>query len=273
MDDSHGDMSSSDLLLVTDGELPNPPVSDSVLSKLEGLRRQTGMEVHGLLVGRKESESLNALCTEVHDFFGHDAGIHEAILPHREVMGRSHTALLLRPSTKRVGLFHGRPQNARFGFSLRATSQPHDEDRLPDAQITLGRRAERASGKRRRRFDEEHDWELFDDEPDWEVRTKGRVTPSSKENKSDQLQIQNTGYVKRVEDAVVLVQEAATDLIEKSKLETKGLERTWDKTKAISEAIDFVERGLVERDLEARLVVLGMLSQEHVLFIGPPGRP
>ena len=45
----------------------------------------------------------------------------------------------------------------------------------------------------------------------------------------------------------------------------------WSKSKVISDTISYVEEGLVERDLEARLVVLGMVSQEHVLFIGPPG--
>jgi MoxR-like ATPase len=32
-----------------------------------------------------------------------------------------------------------------------------------------------------------------------------------------------------------------------------------------------VSEGLVERDEEARLVVLGMVAQEHVLLLGPPG--
>jgi hypothetical protein len=60
MDVLKNDLTSSDLLLVTDGKLPNPPVSNAVLAKL----------FHGLLVGKQESESLNMLCNQVHNFLG-----------------------------------------------------------------------------------------------------------------------------------------------------------------------------------------------------------
>ena len=33
----------------------------------------------------------------------------------------------------------------------------------------------------------------------------------------------------------------------------------------------YLERGLVERSVEARLVLLGAVAREHVLFVGPPG--
>lgn len=36
-------------------------------------------------------------------------------------------------------------------------------------------------------------------------------------------------------------------------------------------AIKRLQRGLVERDVEARLLLLAALSSEHILFIGPPG--
>jgi hypothetical protein len=62
------DMASSDIILVTDGELPNPPVSKEIMVKLERLREQAGVEIHGLLVGKKESTSLSSICTSVHDF-------------------------------------------------------------------------------------------------------------------------------------------------------------------------------------------------------------
>lgn len=61
-------MAASDILLVSDGELPNPPVSESLMQELSNLKSRTGMEIHGLLVGKKESEPLDLLCTSVHDF-------------------------------------------------------------------------------------------------------------------------------------------------------------------------------------------------------------
>ena len=101
MDALENDMSSSDLLLVTDGELPNPPVSNVILAKLEALKQQTGMEIHGLLVGRKESESLNLLCTEVHNFLGNYEGINGATYSYGGTMQRSSSALSLLPPVRR----------------------------------------------------------------------------------------------------------------------------------------------------------------------------
>lgn len=60
------EMSSSDIILVSDGEIPN--VSNVMMAKLESLRQHTGMEIHGLLVGKKESPALSTLCDSVHDF-------------------------------------------------------------------------------------------------------------------------------------------------------------------------------------------------------------
>lgn len=40
---------------------------------------------------------------------------------------------------------------------------------------------------------------------------------------------------------------------------------------SLTEAVAFVERGLIDRAAEARLVVLAALAREHALFYGPPG--
>ena len=63
-------MKSADILLVSDGELQNPPVSDEVMEKLNCLKLESSMEIHGLLIGKTESEPLEALCSKdkVYDF-------------------------------------------------------------------------------------------------------------------------------------------------------------------------------------------------------------
>ena len=63
-------MKAADILLVSDGELQNPPVNESVMEELDRLKQESSMEIHGLLIGKTESEPLEALCSKdrVYDF-------------------------------------------------------------------------------------------------------------------------------------------------------------------------------------------------------------
>ena len=45
----------------------------------------------------------------------------------------------------------------------------------------------------------------------------------------------------------------------------------WGFYDELAAAVASVSSGLIEREEEARLVVLGMVAQEHVLLLGPPG--
>ncbi|KAL7553708.1 hypothetical protein ACHAWF_017043 [Thalassiosira exigua] len=250
------DLASSDVLLVTDGEIPNPPVSKSILARLEGLKQETGMEIHGLLVGKKESESLDLLCTEVHDFLGQ----FEATYPYAGRVPLSPSALSLSPSKSRPNApwFCRRPPKARFRFSLHAVSRPEQETvRLDSTGFRLNRRGEKSGTKRRRHFDEDND--DWDSDENFGMGMKRDHRP----------QTEKPEYVQLVEDAIEMVQDAALESICRSAMEEP--EQVWSKGKILIDTISILEKGLVERDVEARLVVLGMVSQEHVLFIGPPG--
>jgi hypothetical protein len=61
-------MEAADILLVTDGEIPDPPVPREVMSSIERLKFSKGVKIHGLLVGKSESKPLSRLCTHTHDF-------------------------------------------------------------------------------------------------------------------------------------------------------------------------------------------------------------
>ena len=66
-----GEWSRADILLVTDGEIPR--CRPEVVAKLERLREERGLEVHGLLVGGgygegRSTEAVDELCTHVHVF-------------------------------------------------------------------------------------------------------------------------------------------------------------------------------------------------------------
>ena len=61
-------MEAADILLVTDGEIPDPPVPLEVMASINRLKALKGVKLHGLLVGNSESKPLSRLCTNIHDF-------------------------------------------------------------------------------------------------------------------------------------------------------------------------------------------------------------
>jgi MoxR-like ATPase len=65
---NHTRIDTSDLLLITDGEIPDPPVSEQILQELNDLQCHKGVQIHGLLIGRNESKPLSKLCTYTYDF-------------------------------------------------------------------------------------------------------------------------------------------------------------------------------------------------------------
>ena len=119
-------MASSDLLLVTDGEIPR--VSNTVLAKLEGLKQQTGMEIHGLLVGCAESESLDLLCTEVHDFLSsyETWQLHSYAGTVRSSSSALRFASPARSSLRHI--FRRSPKRRQFGFTLHAKKRRRFDD-------------------------------------------------------------------------------------------------------------------------------------------------
>jgi MoxR-like ATPase len=250
------DMTSSDLLLVTDGELPNPPVSTTILSQLETLRHQTGMEVHGLLVGKRESPALDSLCTEVHGFLADYEG---RVLPVRNKRIASPTALALFPTNSRMG-YMNRLSPRRFTFALRAMSNS-DDDRV---NMRLYKR------DKRRRFEDDDDdiWSYGGDYETADITDGG-------ESEDDDPVVPDA-YVIRAEDSIKRIQHLATSGMEERAKVLKEelneeLEQKSSMRQILAESIAFVGTGLVERDVESRLVILSFVSQEHVLFIGPPG--
>ena len=58
--------SGADLLLVSDGELPSPPLDDATFARLRDLQRTQGFMVHGLIVGKPRATPLDEMCDVVH---------------------------------------------------------------------------------------------------------------------------------------------------------------------------------------------------------------
>mmetsp|Transcript_23552 Transcript_23552/g.49358 ORF Transcript_23552/g.49358 Transcript_23552/m.49358 type:complete len:1294 (+) Transcript_23552:86-3967(+) len=283
---SENDVSSSDIILVTDGELPNPPVSNAIMAKLDTLKRQTGVEVHGLLVGRKESAALDSLCDQVHDFLVHYESLQNVSIgkKHHSTMAYSFhgKSKLTSPLTSVRGWssrpnFRALAHRRRFTFGL--TSVLSDEDMNHIKIETQSYKKDRRSGTKRNRFDDDDEGSVYDlDEGGGSPLSFTADGSSKTKSNTETDKTEKSEYVLRVEDSINDIRGTAKESInsdigavEELQNEIDLVNSLWSKSYILSDSIAFIESGLIEREVEARLVVLAMVSQEHVLFVGPPG--
>ncbi|WP_190303106.1 VWA domain-containing protein [Methylomonas rhizoryzae] len=64
----------ADILLITDGRFP---LQAPAFERIEALKRQQGLRIHGLLLGNWRSRALEALCEPLHRFNGMQSGAEE----------------------------------------------------------------------------------------------------------------------------------------------------------------------------------------------------
>ncbi|CAB9501051.1 ATPase RavA [Seminavis robusta] len=272
-------MAAADILLVTDGEIPDPPVSQDVMEKLERLKQRAGVQVHGLLVGKRESVPLAKLCTHIHDFLiGYDT-----VMPAPATSSsarRSLGALQARIGHSQSTRHGSRPWGwhctfrARRGFidvnnrchgSLAAKFSRYDDD-------------EDWGGRRKRRGGNERSYDVYDeDDKRDDEYTDRRYTDDSiqvKENERGEPNGVETETQKAIESLRASVAETVRNQSwEPSSLdEEKNVKNScWLYRGELYQAVERISEGLVEREEEARLVVLGMVAEEHVILLGPPG--
>jgi MoxR-like ATPase len=283
-------VAAADLLLVTDGEIPDPPVSEQVMEDLDRLRRRTGLQAHGLLVGKSESKPLTRLCTQTHDFLlkydmllttgGSGADVETArgtpAMSRREKRVRFSSTSL--SATARWRSDYGNCLSTVGRRKLGTTTSLYAKYGAADEDWGNTQGKTRNEGNKRRRLEEDDElWEEHsysmqgteDDEMD-DMRYDGKTLEPTPDTESS--------FNLRLEEAVeTLVSSVATTLQNQewkaSELDAEK-ERSascWPYRSELKAAVDRIADNLVEREEEARLVVLGMISREHVLFLGPPG--
>jgi MoxR-like ATPase len=269
----YGLVLAADLLLITDGEIPDPPVSEKIMSDLYILRRRFGIQIHGLLIGKEESVPLSKLCSKVHTFLSNYD---------------TDTMLKVKAITKKVD------NNGGTTFDDKSSVQPSNRLRYDSLQYkpyisSTTQLYSKMSGefgfvhknvwKRKRKF-------LLPIIDKWNRHT------SHYDYNSKRIFLKNSFYIDeddsttnmmtfndKVEDAVLKLQNevdqrrisdmtSAADELDKERLDM-GL--CWRNNIDLKAAIDIVRKGLIERDEEAMLVVLGMITREHVILLGPPG--
>lgn len=271
--DNHGLLSAADLLLVTDGEIPDPPVSDKIMSDLNILRQRFGMQVHGLLIGKKESIPLSKLCSHVHTFLSdydtetvlkmkatnkidhrNDASTSSGKSPFLSSNRLRHDSGPYKPYTKTTTQLHSIKASGEFGFINSNIWNRKRKLLLPTI----------APGNRR----------IFHMSYDSKFATMKNVALIGE----DDLTTNTVTFNDKVESLVLKLQHqvdqqlsemtGAADELDKERLEMGSC---WRYNSELRAAIDVVRMDLIERDEEAMLVVLGMITREHVILLGPPG--
>jgi len=254
------EMADADIVLISDGEIPDPPIPLELMTQLESLTIRRGVQVHGLLVGKQESIPLSKICSETYDFlFEYESmGLFGGSRPrdfelfstpfHSSSMGRS----------ERTRSFFSSRRTQRRGGAIAAKRSSYEEDG--------GRRTK----KRNRKFDDDDEAYVngWDDE---ETETSSAKSPKSS---SEGGQV----YLDEVNKAVQIVIDRSKSFVDLNRWSEEQLEAErndeqscWSYRPKLQAAIDMIGEGLVERQDESRLVVLSMLADEHILLLGVPG--
>lgn len=290
-------MAGADLLLVTDGEIP-PVDDDRLLRDLRRRRDETGMQMHGLLVGRRESAPLRDLCTQTHnflcqyDFYYDDNDV---------LLGRGGGAGASRSATTTITMTAWTARQPTGGIRRKlvlrrkrhygwwCSSSSCRSSGGTNLRPTLGARgATRKGNRRRNRFDyndDDDDDYLLDEylSPSFENASLDNDAPSysKDEEKDTNRSVKNKSldtFATQVQEAVQKVRAFALKEMEDEAWQVSELDEEknrmgscWLYRDQLREAVARVNDNLVEREEESRLVVLGMAAGEHVLFLGPPG--
>jgi len=251
-------MAAADILLVTDGEIPDPPVPNEVFDALEYLKLRKGVEIHGLLVGKLESLPLSRICNKVHNFL-HKYDLETILSDGQLIPENNQISLMAITSEKRESLGIGWNRQ----LSRSNPSMPHRTTRL--------------FGRARYYDDDENENDWTESRMTSKKKRKGHRRHGGTEQASTDDAVDDA-FLQSVETALLSVRAKVDDVVAAKAWSPTLLEKEreaegtcWKYKSEITAAIDRVQEGLVERSEEARLVVLAMLSHEHILLLGVPG--
>jgi MoxR-like ATPase len=256
-------MDAADILLVTDGEIPDPPVSAEVMESLNRIRQNKGVQVHGLLVGRTESKPLERLCTQTHDFL-----TKYDFAPSSSLSSSSSTFPTKLSSSSRMG------PAVKGATSQRRSIGRTSSALFAQSSSSYGEENETAPGRRR-------EWQGRRDTRSEamvnEINSIEEVDVSGKRG----LPVMDTSatsltYPESLDAALNTVRDAAMQRVSEKTWKDEALEKErpesyWKSHQQLKVAVERVQDGLVERAEDARLVVLAMISNEHILLLGKPG--
>jgi len=255
--------SGADLLLVSDGELPDPPLDAATFARLRALQASQGFEVHGLLVGKPRPTPLDQMCDTVHTCLSRFDPL--ALL--REASEARVLASLAAEAARRSALRRGAPSAARSGaVSMRSAEPASSSIRIAPScpSVVANINADHSclpfvSTTDPARVHPNPSMRSF--EP---ARRAGalRMSAVAEEDVDEAARLRSEAEEKVV--GALAEAEAAADAREAGT-------RDFPPFGALSRAALAIESGLVEREAEARLLLLALAGAEHLLLLGPPG--
>ena len=256
--DSFDEMECADIVLISDGEIPDPPVSDKLMKQLDDMKTYQGVEIHGLLVGSsvpgmgqdrrdvKTSTPLSKICTQMHDFlldfeaYGTAGATYSSMqkgLVGSSSLGRNRSRFSPPSSTLRLRLDlpspHYSTKKSMFGvsrlpsralsiFPLKARNSKYDFDEDDDDYFGGGgsgkRRGGNKGGKNRNR---RYDLDDLDDTKDSESsfeRTQNAVVKPKSNESSD------GSFLEQVDEAIDRIRESSEKSVAMNAWNTNSLD-------------------------------------------------
>ncbi|KAK3254013.1 hypothetical protein CYMTET_36757, partial [Cymbomonas tetramitiformis] len=234
----------SDVLLVSDGELQMPPLKPPLMARLQALRAERGVELHGLLIGKMSSDPLSAICDHVHVFLAE----WEAARLQAAVAGARSSKAAQLSCVRRVR------SSPRLRYNSPACRSPFGGSMLPlvnrGFRHHVARRTARTFRCRR---------QCLPDGKDERISNEMVVSfGSSLEAACEQLQAEAAA---RTAAAMATLEEEATAQVHQAP----------GKTELLEPLLSSLSQGLVQREVEVGLLLLAALCGEHLLLLGPPG--
>lgn len=98
----------------------------------------------------------------------------------------------------------------------------------------------------------------------------GQIFASGKATRAQSL-LQVEDIRRAAEQAASRAEDSAASAAARAQTQEATADSTSSLKPHLQVLVNVLQNGLVERDTEARLLILAAISNEHILFIGPPG--
>lgn len=288
----------ADLLLVTDGELQNPPVRPEVMQRLSNLEIEKELEIHGLLVGRNQSTPLEMICTSWDNQFR----VHNFLCKYDPIMilkAKSELNKIDDDNGKRMDDVYS--EIGKFKDLSDQMSQIYSDNIAPSTKQELhvskydkkksklksstklyaqkyNKNAEMGGDAFNQHFIQNPRMIIGINFMNSNMRARtmrsSALTATIEDIIDNDIQF---NYIFIYKKSLNMVKEEIKkkhlDLVDIDSLHADSLsiKNETDFRSIISATLSRLGEGLIERDIEVKLLLLAVLCREHVILLGPPG--